>query len=171
MIKDLVKDDLPNNLLKGKTIVISGAGSGIGRQASKTFADHGANLILLSKDQKKLESLYDEIKQDDSRNVIIQPFNFEGSSEKDYQEIVYAIKEEYPILDGLLNNAAVLGEKKPLEQYSYESWKNVLQVNLDASFLLTKSLLPLLKNQTIVRLSLLLRVLEEKEEHIGEHIQ
>ena len=46
MIKDLVKDDLPNNLLKGKTIVISGAGSGIGRQASKTFADHGANLIL-----------------------------------------------------------------------------------------------------------------------------
>ena len=145
MIKDLVKDDLPNNLLKGKTIVISGAGSGIGRQASKTFADHGANLILLSKDQKKLESLYDEIKQDDSRNVIIQPFNFEGSSEEDYQDIVYAIKEEYPMLDGLLNNAAVLGEKKPLEQYSYESWKNVLQVNLDASFLLTKSLLPLLK--------------------------
>ena len=145
MIKDLVKDDLPNNLLKGKTIVISGAGSGIGRQASKTFADYGANLILLSKDQEKLESLYDEIKQDESNNVIIQPFNFKDSTEKDYQEIVNAINEEYPALDGLLNNAGVLGEKKPLEQYSYESWKNVLQVNLDASFLLTKNLLPLLK--------------------------
>ena len=57
MIKDLTEDNLPKNLLEGKTIVISGAGSGIGRQASKTFSDYGANLILLSKDQEKLESL------------------------------------------------------------------------------------------------------------------
>ena len=46
MIKDLTEDNLPKNLLEGKTIVISGAGSGIGRQASKTFSDYGANLIL-----------------------------------------------------------------------------------------------------------------------------
>ena len=142
MIKDLTEDNLPKNLLEGKTIVISGAGSGIGRQASKTFSDYGANLILLSKDQEKLESLYDEINCDNSNNVLIQPINFENSSEKDYEEIVLAIKEEYSIVDGLLNNAGILGEKKALEQYSYESWKNVLKVNLDASFLLTKNLIP-----------------------------
>ena len=145
MIKDLTEDNLPKNLIKGKTIVISGAGSGIGRQASKTFSDYGANLILLSKDQEKLESLYDEINCDNSSNVVIQPINFENSSEKDYEEIVLAIKEEYSIIDGLLNNAGILGEKKALEQYSYESWKNVLKVNLDASFLLTKNLIPLIK--------------------------
>ena len=145
MIKNLTEDNLPKNLLEGKTIVISGAGSGIGRQASKTFSDYGANLILLSKDQEKLESLYDEINCDNSSNVVIQPINFENSSEKDYEEIVLAIKEEYSIIDGLLNNAGILGEKKALEQYSYESWKNVLKVNLDTSFLLTKNLIPLIK--------------------------
>ena len=59
MIKDLTEDNLPKNLLEGKTIVISGAGSRIGRQAPKTFFDYGANLLLLSKDQEELESLYD----------------------------------------------------------------------------------------------------------------
>ena len=83
MIRDLIEGEFPKDLLEGKTIVISGAGSGIGRQASKTFADYGANLILLSKNQEKLESLYDEIKSDKSNNIIIQPFNFEASSEKD----------------------------------------------------------------------------------------
>ena len=45
----------------------------------------------------------------------------------------------------MINNAGILGEKKSLEQYSYVSWKNVLKVNLDASFLMTKSLMPLLR--------------------------
>jgi NAD(P)-dependent dehydrogenase (short-subunit alcohol dehydrogenase family) len=69
----------------------------------------------------------------------------EKAEEVDYEEIIRAIGDEYPKIDGLVNNAAILGEKKPLEQYSYLSWKNVLQVNLDASFLLTKNLMPLLK--------------------------
>ena len=53
----------PSNLLEGKTIVISGAGSGIGRQIARTYAEFGANLILLSKSIEKLESIYEEINQ------------------------------------------------------------------------------------------------------------
>ena len=68
--------DIPADSLKGKTIVITGAGSGIGRQAAKSFSDFGANLILLSKDQGKLESLYDEINADNSKNIIIQTMDF-----------------------------------------------------------------------------------------------
>ena len=61
----------------------------------------------------------------------------EKAEEIDYEKIVRAIEDEYHKIDGLVNNAAILGEKKPLEQYSYSSWKNVLKVNLDAGFLLT----------------------------------
>ena len=137
--------DIPTDSLKGKTIVITGAGSGIGRQAAKSFSDFGANLILLSKDQSKLESLYDEINADNSKNIIIQPMDFEKAEEREFEEIVGAIKEEHSIIDGLLNNAGILGEKKSLEQYNFSTWTSVLQVNLHASFLLTKNLIPLLK--------------------------
>ncbi len=145
VIKDIYKKEFPSNLLEGKTILISGSGSGIGRQIAKTFSEFGADLILLSKSLEKLETLYDELKQDYSNNVIIQPLDLEKAEEVDYEEIIRAIGDEYPKIDGLVNNAAILGEKKPLEQYSYLSWKNVLKVNLDASFLLTKNLMPLLK--------------------------
>ena len=137
--------DIPADSLKGKTIVITGAGSGIGRQAAKSFSDFGANLILLSKDQGKLESLYDEINADNSKNIVIQPMDFEKAEEREFEEIVGAIKEEHSIIDGLLNNAGILGEKKSLEQYNFSTWTSVLQVNLHASFLLTKNLIPLLK--------------------------
>tara|TARA_Y100000746_G_scaffold108562_1_gene92820 strand:- start:330 stop:1091 length:762 start_codon:yes stop_codon:yes gene_type:complete len=145
MIKDFHKMNLPSNLLEGKTILISGSGSGIGRQIAKTFSEFGADLILLSKNLEKLETLYDELNQKYSNNIIIQPLDLEKAEEIDYEKIIRAIEDEYHKIDGLVNNAAILGEKKPLEQYSYSSWKNVLKVNLDASFLLTKNLMPLLK--------------------------
>ena len=145
MNKEIDKITFNSSILKNKTIVISGAGSGIGRQAAKSFSEHGANLILLSKNIKKLEALYDEIIDEKKNDVIIQPLNFEIAEENDFDKIISAIKDKYPSIDGLLNNAGVLGEKKPLEQYNYATWKNVIKVNVDASFLLTKSLLPLLK--------------------------
>ena len=145
MNKEIDKITFNSSILKNKTIVISGAGSGIGRQAAKSFKEHGANLILLSKNIKKLEALYDEIIDEKKNDVIIQPLNFEIAEENDFDKIISAIKDKYPSIDGLLNNAGVLGEKKPLEQYNYATWKNVIKVNVDASFLLTKSLLPLLK--------------------------
>ena len=145
MNKEIDKITFNSSILKNKTIVISGAGSGIGRQAAKSFSEHGANLILLSKNIKKLETLYDEIIDEKKNDVIIQPLNFEIAEENDFDKIISAIKDKYPSIDGLLNNAGVLGEKKPLEQYNYATWKNVIKVNVDASFLLTKSLLPLLK--------------------------
>ena len=119
---------------------------GIGRQIAKSFSEYGAELILLSKSIDKLETLYDEINQVQVNNLTIHPLDFETADEEDYEDIFNAIRDEHPKIDGLINNAGILGEKKPLEQFNYDSWKKVLKVNLDASFLLTKNLMPLLKN-------------------------
>ena len=142
-----------NESLNDKTIVISGASSGIGRQAAKSFSEFGANLVLMGKDQYKLESLFDEIKAEYSKEVIIHPLDFEIAQESDYEVILQAIKSEFPKIDGLLNNAGILGEKKPLEQFNYSTWSRVLKINLDSSFLLTKHLMPLMresKNGSII---------------------
>ena len=138
MVKEIERHKYPSNLLEGKTIVISGAGSGIGRQLAKSYAEFGADLILLSKNIENLESIYYEINQISSNGVTIQPIDFKTADEKNYLEII----------DGLVNNAGILGEKKSLEQFSYSVWKHVLKVNLDATFLLTKNLIPLLKESS-----------------------
>ena len=92
MIKDFHKIKLPSNLLEGKTILISGSGSGIGRQIAKTFSEFGADLILLSKNLEKLETLYDELNQNYSNNIIIQPLDLEKAEEIDYEKIIRAIE-------------------------------------------------------------------------------
>ena len=134
------------NCLKDKTILITGAGSGIGRAAAETLAQFGAQLILLSKDIEKLESLCQEIIKRGCKEPLIHSMNFEDAEEKQYLEVREAIKNKFGKLDGLINNAGILGEKKSLEQYEYSMWKKVLNVNLDSSFLLTKTLLPLLNH-------------------------
>ena len=127
--------------LKDKTILVTGTGSGIGRAAAKTLSQFGAQLILLSKDLGKLESLYEEIVEQGFKEPLIHPMDFEGAEEEQYLKIKEAIKDKFENLDGLINNAGILGEKKPLEQYQYSIWKKVLNVNLDSAFLLTKTLL------------------------------
>ena len=133
------------NLLKGKTVVITGAGSGIGKEIARSFSNKGADLILLSKSTEKLNMIYDEIIANSSARVLIQAIDFESAEEKDYENLVKAAKEKFGKIDGLVNNAGILGQKKSLEQYDYRIWKNVLKVNLDAGFLLTKNFIPLLK--------------------------
>tara|TARA_B100001173_G_scaffold49978_1_gene40676 strand:- start:17 stop:757 length:741 start_codon:yes stop_codon:yes gene_type:complete len=130
--------------LKDKTILVTGTGSGIGKAAAKILSKFGAQLILLSKDADKLASLHEEIVQQGFKEPLIHPMNFESAKEEEYLEVKKAIQDKFDKLDGLINNAAVLGEKKPLGQYQYSIWKKVLNVNLDSAFLLTKTLLPLL---------------------------
>ena len=136
----------PKDCLKDKTILITGTGSGIGRAAAKKLSQLGAQLILLSKDTGKLESLYEEIVNQGLKEPLIHPMDFEDAKEEQYLIIKEAIKNRFDKLDGLINNAGILGEKKSLEQYQYSMWKKVLNINLDSAFLLTKTLLPLLNH-------------------------
>tara|TARA_B100000029_G_scaffold513367_1_gene612746 strand:- start:11 stop:751 length:741 start_codon:yes stop_codon:yes gene_type:complete len=145
-----MKDFKPSeDCLKDKTILITGTGSGIGRAAAKKLSQFGAQLILLSKDTGKLESLYQEIIEQGFKEPLIHPMNFESAEEKEYLKVKEAIQNKFDNLDGLINNAGVLGEKKPLGQYEYSIWKKVLNVNLDSAFLLTKTLLPLLNHSKL----------------------
>ena len=145
MIEEISTAIDQENLLKGKTVVITGAGSGIGKEIARSFSNKGADLILLSKSTEKLNMIYDEIIANSSARVLIQAIDFESAEEKDYENLVKAAKEKFGKIDGLVNNAGILGQKKSLEQYDYKIWKNVLKVNLDAGFLLTKNFIPLLK--------------------------
>lgn len=136
----------PAQLLKDKIILVTGAGSGIGKTAALTFARHGATVVLTGRTLSKLEAVYDEIEAYDCPQPAIFPINFESALEPDYQALFHALEDEFGELHGLLHNAAELGPRKPLDQYPLEQFQKVMQVNVTSAFLLTKSLIPLLKN-------------------------
>lgn len=131
--------------LNNKIILITGASDGIGRAVSVYFAEQGAQLILLSRSIKKLDKLYEEIKSAGYLEPLLLPMNLSTANPDHYQEVAEAIENQFGRLDGLLHNAAMLGDLTPIEYYSVDQWYTVLQTNLNAPFLLTKSLLPLLK--------------------------
>jgi len=135
----------PDNLLKDKVIAVTGAGDGIGAAAAKTFAAHGATVILMGRTVPKLEQVYDAIEASGGPQPAIYPICLEGASETDYEEMHDRLQENFGKLDGLLHNAGELGQRTPIANYKLSTWQKVMQVNVTAEFMLTKALLPLLE--------------------------
>lgn len=136
----------PHKLLKDKIILVTGAGDGIGKTAAKTFAQHGATVILLGKTIEKLEVVYDEIEQQSGLKPAIYPMNLEGATAKDFEDMQVTLDNEFGHLDGILHNAALLGTLMPISQFDMAHWGKIMQVNLHAPYMLTRTCLPLLEN-------------------------
>ncbi|UTA49515.1 YciK family oxidoreductase [Simiduia sp. 21SJ11W-1] len=135
----------PSDLLSTRVIAITGAGDGIGKEAALTFARHGATVILMGRTVAKLEKVYDTIVSEKLAEPAIYPIDFFGATEADYIDMCNRIDEAFGKLDGILFNAALLGDRTPLENYSADTFARVMQVNVNAPFLMAKSLLPLLR--------------------------
>lgn len=133
-----------SELLRDKIILVTGASDGIGRTAAKSFAAHGATVILLGRTLPKLENVYDEIEAAGYPQPAIYPMNLETALEKDFFAMYEVLEKEFGRLDGVLHNASALGQRTPIASYSADEWQKVMQVNVTAPFLMTKALLPLL---------------------------
>lgn len=133
------------DLLQGKTILVTGAGDGIGRTAALTYAAHGATVILLGRTESKLEQVYDEIEAAGWPKPGLVALDLAIATEENVMTLANGLAGEFPHLDGLLHNASILGERRPIESTTYPAWQEVMQVNVNAQFLLTRHLLPLLQ--------------------------
>jgi len=133
------------DLLKGKTVLVTGAGDGIGRAAALTYAAHGATVVLLGRTESKLEAVYDAIEQAGGPKPALAPIDLATVSEEQCIQLAQGLANEFGHLDGLLHNAGLLGERRPIAQASWQKWLEVMQVNVNAQFLLTKEMLPLLE--------------------------
>jgi NAD(P)-dependent dehydrogenase (short-subunit alcohol dehydrogenase family) len=133
------------NLLADRVVLVTGAGDGIGRIAARTYAEYGARVILLGRTIANLEQVHDEIESLGLAQPGIYPLDLEGATHDHYLQMAAVIEKEYGRLDGLLHNASILGDRLPLEHYSPDTWLQVMQVNLNGPFLMTRALLPLLR--------------------------
>lgn len=133
------------DLLAGKTILVTGAGDGIGRVAAISYAAHGATVILLGRTESKLEAVYDEIESAGHPQPALVTMDLATVTDDQCLHLAQGLAGEFGHLDGLLHNASVLGERRPIESASYQAWQEVMQVNVNAQFVLTRHLLPLLQ--------------------------
>lgn len=133
------------DLLKDRIIMVTGAGRGIGEAAAKTYAAYGATVLLLGKNEENLNRVYDEIEAAGHPQPAVIPFNLETALPHQYDELAATVEREFGRLDGLLHNAAIVGPLTPIEQLSGENFMRVMHINVNAMFMLTSTLLPLLK--------------------------
>ena len=131
--------------LAGRNILVTGAGSGIGASAAKTYACYGANVILLGRRRGPLEVVFDWIEANTDTRPVIVPCDLRALNDDNAAALHDAIAGGYGTLHGLLHNASVLGPKVPVGHFPTHEWMEVMQVNAIAPFVLSKALLPLMQ--------------------------
>lgn len=135
----------PADLLRDRTILVTGAGDGIGRALALAAGRVGATVILLGRTVSKLEAVYDEILASGAARPSIATLDLEKADGDAYQSLAESVREEFGRLDGLVHNAGLLGPLTPFEQYDLLTWQRVMHVNVTAAVALTQVLLPLMK--------------------------
>lgn len=130
------------SLLNGRIAIVSGAGSGLGRAASLSFAKEGAQVALLGRRQSKLEETSQLIKQQTGRDTLVLPTDV--TQEEQIQDAVQQVLAAWGSVHVLLNNAAVYEPGSVLE-LSSEEWHSQVATNLTGPFLLTKAVLPVMR--------------------------
>jgi NAD(P)-dependent dehydrogenase (short-subunit alcohol dehydrogenase family) len=133
------------DLLQGRVILVTGAGRGIGAAAAMAYAAHGATVLLLGKTEENLSRVYDAIEAAGYPQAAVIPFNLETALPHQYDELAAMVEAEFGKIDGLLHNASIIGPRTPLEQLSGDNFMRVMQINVNAMFMLNSTMLPLLK--------------------------
>lgn len=120
---------------QGKNIIVTGAGSGIGRCVTHELSSLGANVILIGRNIEKLRSTSDEIEQEYNKKSTF--FSCDIRDENAVKSTVQSALEECKTIDGLVNNAG--GQfPSPLADISLNGWNAVISNNLTGGFILSK---------------------------------
>lgn len=132
------------DLLQNRIILVTGASDGIGQEAALTYARHGASIILLGRSDEKLRAVAEEISQVGAIPARWFTLDLLTCTPQECQQLAQQISTHYPRLDGVLHNAGLLGDVVPMAEQDPDVWQQVMQVNVNGTFMLTQALLPLL---------------------------
>ncbi|MDJ7507963.1 YciK family oxidoreductase [Salmonella enterica] len=132
------------DLLQNRIILVTGASDGIGREAALTYARYGATVILLGRNEEKLRRVAQHIADEQHVQPQWLTLDLLTCTAEECRQVADRIATHYPRLDGVLHNAGLLGEIGPMSEQDPQIWQDVMQVNVNATFMLTQTLLPLL---------------------------
>lgn len=135
----------PQDVLRERIILITGASDGIGRALALHAAKLGAQVILHGRNVAKLEKVYDEIEATEgAARPSIAVMDLATADSDAYKSLAENLEKEFGRLDGLVLNASILGDRFSIEQYDAAKWQQVMHVNVTSAFALTQVCLPML---------------------------
>jgi len=132
------------DLLQGRIILVTGASDGIGREAAQSYARYGATVILLGRNEEKLRQVARTIADENGTQPQWFTLDLLTCTSEECHQLAQRIAAHFSRLDGVLHNAGLLGDICPMSEQNPQVWQDVMQVNVNATFMLTQALLPLL---------------------------
>ncbi|WP_299850430.1 SDR family oxidoreductase [uncultured Roseovarius sp.] len=130
--------------LKDKTIIITGASSGIGAAAALLFASEGANVVLGARREIQLNTLVRQITQSNGHAVCLAG---DVTDEAYARDLVDLAEQQFGGLDGAFNNAGKMGDVGPIPEMETGNWQSVLATNLTSAFFAAKAQLPAMEKR------------------------
>jgi len=136
----------PQDVLRDRIILITGASDGIGRALALHAAEFGAQVIIHGRNVSKLEKVYDAIEAiEGATRPSIAVMDLASADSDAYRSLADGLEDEFGRLDGLVLNASILGDRFSIEQYDAARWQQVMHVNVTSAFALTQVCLPMLQ--------------------------
>ena len=129
--------------LDGKVAVITGGNQGIGKGIARAFAAEGCRLAIAARNVAKLEAAADEL-QHAGADVLAVPTDVSDESAVD--ALFDAVMAKFARVDILVNNAGAFDDGR-IDQVSLEDWNNVIGVCLTGTFLCSRAVFPIMKDQ------------------------
>ena len=143
-------------LFQKKSVLITGASSGIGFEISKQFLYHGADLIICSSNLSKIKKAYKKLSLIKNKNQKIFHMRVDISSKQQIKKLIRQTIKKFKKIDILINNAGVYGPKGFIEKINWNAWVKTIEINLFGSVLLCKEVIPYFKKRNqgkIIQLS------------------
>jgi len=132
----------PDNV---KTMVVTGAAGGLGSALSKVAAANGWQVIMIDRDKRALERHYDAIVSSGGIEPFLHPLDLSVTGPADFELLVGALREKFAGLNALVHCAVSFSGLQPLDLIEPHDWLEQMQVNINAPWLLSVYLLPLLR--------------------------
>lgn len=131
------------DFLQGRTALITGGSRGLGKAIGLALGSAGARVVLVSRDQAKLESTAAEIR---GAGAEVEVFITDVTDEQQVRQLEHDVLSRFGAVDILVNNAGI-NVRRTVEEFTLEDWNRVIATNLTSAFLLCRSFVPKMKGR------------------------
>jgi 3-hydroxy acid dehydrogenase/malonic semialdehyde reductase len=127
--------------MSNKTVLITGATSGIGEAAARIFAANKYNLIITGRRQERLEKLAEELRK---QNVEVLTLCFDVRNSSEVEKSISSLQGNWKNIDVLINNAGLASGLGPIQSGELDDWEKMIDTNIKGLLYVTRAVTPLM---------------------------